>query len=118
MDRTAVAQFATQGQTFMLLGTAGPLPSAPKTTITFIEDLDDSELAKAVRTGIEPICYRTCHFVELNVLFSKTGMPADTAQGRSHQSRQYLLSQFDSASSQSRARIAVGLEQVGGKTPW
>ncbi|CEH19499.1 cysteine proteinase [Ceraceosorus bombacis] len=41
---------AKPGQTFMLLGTAGPLPSAPKMNITFIEDMDDSELAKATRT--------------------------------------------------------------------
>lgn len=34
----------------MLLGTAGPLPTAPTAAITFIEDLDDSQLALATRT--------------------------------------------------------------------
>ena len=38
-----------QGQTFMVIGTAGELPKPPTEKIVFLEDMTDSELADAVR---------------------------------------------------------------------
>ena len=38
-----------QGQTFMVIGTAGELPKPPSERIVFLEDMTDSELADAVR---------------------------------------------------------------------
>lgn len=32
----------------MVIGTSGPLPTAPSKPVTFLEDMDDSELALAV----------------------------------------------------------------------
>lgn len=36
-------------QQIMVIGTAGPLPERPKTETVFLEDMDDGELALAVR---------------------------------------------------------------------
>ncbi|KAL7412300.1 hypothetical protein BDY24DRAFT_393930 [Mrakia frigida] len=36
--------------TIMLIGTSGPLPTAPSKPITFLEDMDDSELALATKS--------------------------------------------------------------------
>lgn len=38
-------------QQIMVIGTAGPLPERPKTETVFLEDMDDGELALAVRPG-------------------------------------------------------------------
>jgi hypothetical protein len=37
-----------QNASIMVIGTAGPLPTAPSNPITFLEDMDDSEIAMAV----------------------------------------------------------------------
>ncbi len=47
-DLAAASASLKQGHTFMLIGTAGPLPQAPKTQTVFAEDMTDSELALAV----------------------------------------------------------------------
>lgn len=41
--------FDAQGYTFLLMGTAGPLPTAPKEKTVFIEDLPERERVKGVR---------------------------------------------------------------------
>ncbi|KLT39995.1 cysteine proteinase [Cutaneotrichosporon oleaginosum] len=38
------------GQVINVIGTAGPLPEAPKKPVVFLEDMDDSELALSTRT--------------------------------------------------------------------
>lgn len=37
-----------EGQTFMVIGAAGELPKAPSNPVIFLEDLDDTELARAL----------------------------------------------------------------------
>lgn len=62
-DNTPLASLnASQGQTFMLIGTAGPLPQAPIKALTFVEDMTDSQLAMATRqkaglTNLGNTCY-------------------------------------------------------------
>lgn len=47
-DTTNMASLnAKHGQTFMVIGTAGPLPEAPKEKVTFMEDMSDKDLALA-----------------------------------------------------------------------
>lgn len=37
---------------FMVIGTAGELPKGPSVTITFLEDMTDSQLAEATRQKV------------------------------------------------------------------
>jgi ubiquitin carboxyl-terminal hydrolase 14 len=37
------------GQTLMVIGAAGPLPQAPEKATVFLEDMDEADLASAVR---------------------------------------------------------------------
>ncbi|CAD6887651.1 unnamed protein product [Tilletia laevis] len=53
---------AKNGQTFMLIGTAGELPKGPTGPITFLEDMTDTQLALAMRekvglTNLGNTCY-------------------------------------------------------------
>ncbi|KAI5118721.1 hypothetical protein M0805_004519 [Coniferiporia weirii] len=38
-----------EGQTFMVIGAAGDLPKAPEKPVVFLEDMDDGEIARALR---------------------------------------------------------------------
>ncbi|UZJ52290.1 hypothetical protein CBS101457_001610 [Exobasidium rhododendri] len=53
---------ARAGQTFMVIGTAGELPKAPSGSITFMEDMSESQLAEATQlkvglTNLGNTCY-------------------------------------------------------------
>lgn len=52
-DGTDMASLSPKnGQTFMVLGTAGPLPEAPKEKVTFLEDMSDKDLALAQKQKV------------------------------------------------------------------
>lgn len=51
-----------EGQVFMMMGTAGELPKGPATKIQFVEDMNDTQLAKALNvpaglTNLGNTCY-------------------------------------------------------------
>ena len=91
-DDTDMASInAKQGQTFMVIGTAGPLPEAPKQPKTFLEDMTDSQLALAVRVPSRLLCLES---FQLTICCS----PADKRESRTHQPREHVLPQLHAAS--------------------
>ena len=51
-DDTALSALNLKdGHVFMMMGTAGELPKAPEVPVKFMEDMTETQLAKAVRSS-------------------------------------------------------------------
>ena len=79
-------------QQIMVIGTAGPLPERPKTETVFLEDMDDGELALAVRSRRQLLgllvasAAKRAAVADLSAL-RHTSLGADADAGRPRQPR-------------------------------